>query len=108
MWEKTLRYPGHAEKVGLLKALGFFDEKHIHVEGVNLSPKKLTAKLLEQKLCKPKIKDIVTLKVEVSGVKEGKQVRHVYHLFDRHDEKRGITAMARTKPQLIQHQSLRI
>jgi saccharopine dehydrogenase-like NADP-dependent oxidoreductase len=96
MWEKTLRYPGHAEKVGLLKALGFFDEKHIHVEGVNLSPKKLTAKLLEQKLCKPKIKDIVTLKVEVSGVKEGKQVRHVYHLFDRHDEKRGITAMART------------
>ena len=96
MWEKTLRYPGHAEKVGLLRALGFFDEKQIYVEGVSLSPRKLTVKLLEQKLWKPKVKDVVALKVEVSGVKKGKQVRYTYHLFDRYDEKRGITAMART------------
>ncbi len=26
MWEKTLRYPGHAEKIGLLRTLGFFSE----------------------------------------------------------------------------------
>jgi len=96
MWEKTLRYPGHAKKVRLLKTLGFFDEKHIHIDGVNLSPKKLTAKLLEQKLCKPEIKDIVVLKIEVTGFKEGKQEHHSYHLFDRYDENRGITAMART------------
>lgn len=96
MWEKTLRYPGHAEKVGLLKALGFFDERQIDVEGVNLSPRKLTVKLLEQKLWKPEVKDIVALKVEVSGVKNGKQTRYIYHLLDRYNEKRGITAMART------------
>jgi len=96
MWEKTLRYPGHAEKVGLLRALGFFDERQIDVEGVNLSPRKLTVKLLEQKLWKPEVKDIVTLKVEVSGVKNGKQTRYIYHLLDRYNEKRGITAMART------------
>jgi lysine 6-dehydrogenase len=96
MWEKTLRYPGHAKKVGLLKTLGFFDDENINIEDVNLSPKKLTAKLLEQKLCKPKVKDIVELKIEVSGVKRGKQELHRYHLFDRYDEKQGITAMART------------
>lgn len=26
MWEKTLRYPGHVEKIKLLKTLGFFEE----------------------------------------------------------------------------------
>ena len=96
MWEKTLRYPGHAEKIKLLKTLGFFEEEQIDVEGVNVSPRKLTVKLLEQKLRKPEIKDIVALKVEVSGVKNGMQTRYVYHLLDHYDEKRGITAMART------------
>jgi saccharopine dehydrogenase-like NADP-dependent oxidoreductase len=96
MWEKTLRYPGHAEKIKLLKALGFFDEDQIDVEGARLSPMKVTAKLLKQKLWKPENKDIVALKVEVSGVKNGRQTRYTYRLLDRYDEKRGITAMART------------
>ena len=96
VWEKTLRYPGHAEKIKLLKTLGFFEEEQIDVEGVSVSPRKLTVKLLEQKLRKPEIKDIVALKVEVSGVKNGRQTHYVYHLLDHYDEKRGITAMART------------
>jgi len=96
MWEKTLRYPGHAEKIKLLRALGFFSEKEISLEGAKLSPRKLTVKLLEQKLSKPEVKDIVALKVEVSGIKNGRKTRHVYHLLDRYDEKRGISAMART------------
>jgi saccharopine dehydrogenase-like NADP-dependent oxidoreductase len=96
MWEKTLRYPGHAEKIKLLKTLGFFEEEQIDVDGVVVSPRKLTVKLFEQKLRKPEIKDIVALKVEVAGVKNGRQTRYVYHLLDHYDEKRGITAMART------------
>jgi lysine 6-dehydrogenase len=96
MWEKTLRYPGHAEKIKLLKALGFFDEKQIDVEDSHLSPMKVTAKLLKQKLWKPEVKDIVALKVEVSGVKNGRRTRYTYSLLDRYDEKQGITAMART------------
>jgi saccharopine dehydrogenase-like NADP-dependent oxidoreductase len=96
MWEKTLRYPGHAEKIKLLKTLGFFEEEQIDVEGVSVSPRKLTVKLFEQKLRKPEIKDIVALKVEVAGVKNGRQTRYVYQLLDHYDEKRGITAMART------------
>jgi saccharopine dehydrogenase-like NADP-dependent oxidoreductase len=96
MWEKTLRYPGHAEKIQLLKVLGFFDEKQINVEGVQLSPRKLTVKLIEQKLWKPEIRDIVALRIEVLGVKDGEQTRYVYHLLDHYDEKNQITAMART------------
>jgi saccharopine dehydrogenase-like NADP-dependent oxidoreductase len=96
MWEKTLRYPGHAEKIRTLKDLGFFDEEEVQVDGMRVSPRKLAARLLREKLWKPEVKDIVALKVEVSGVKNGKQKRFVYHLLDRFDEKRKITAMART------------
>ncbi len=96
MWEKTLRYPGHAEKIGLLKILGFFDEEQIRVDGVNLSPKKLTAKLFERKLRKREIRDIVAMKIEVSGIRNDRHVSFVYHMLDRYDEDRGITAMART------------
>jgi len=96
MWEKTLRYPGHAEKIKLLKALGFFDEKQIEVNNVSLSPRKLTVKLLGQRLTMPEVKDIVAMKVEVSGFRNGEHVCYTYHLLDRCDKKRGITAMART------------
>lgn len=96
MWEKTLRYRGHAEKIKLLKTLGFFGEERIDVDGASVSPRKLTARLLEQKLRKPEIRDIVALKVEVSGVKNGRQTRYVYHLLDHYDEERKVTAMART------------
>lgn len=96
MWEKTLRYPGHVEKVSLLKDLGFFDEKPVSVDGLNVLPRKLTAKLFEQKLWKPKVKDIVVLRVEVSGFRNNERIRYVYHLSDHYDEKNGITAMART------------
>jgi saccharopine dehydrogenase-like NADP-dependent oxidoreductase len=96
MWEKTLRYPGHAEKIKVLKDLGFFDTTQVDVEGTSMSPRKLTATLLEQKLHKPSVKDVVALKVEVSGIKNRKQTTYLYHLLDFYDEKQKITAMART------------
>jgi lysine 6-dehydrogenase len=80
----------------LLKALGFFEEEQIDVEGISVSPRKLAVKLFGQKLRKPEVKDVVALKVEVSGVKNDRHMRYVYHLLDYYDEKRGITAMART------------
>lgn len=96
MWEKTLRYPGHAEKIKLLEAVGLFKEEKIKVEGVEVSPRKLTAKLLEQTLRKPEVRDFVALKVEVRGVKNGERTGYTYHMLDNCDRKRGITAMART------------
>lgn len=96
MWEKTLRYPGHAEKVRLLKELGFFSSEEVDVNGVSLQPKKLTAKLLERKLCKPDVKDVVALRVDVHGLKKTVRVRHTYTLVDFYDEESGVTAMART------------
>jgi len=96
MWEKTLRYPGHAEKIKAFADLGFFDEKKIDVDGARVAPRRLTVKLLGKTLQKPEIKDIVALIVEVSGFKNGKQTSYAYRMLDRYDEVAGVTAMART------------
>lgn len=96
MWEKTLRYPGHVEKIKLLKTLGFFDEHPIEVENIRLPPRKVTIKLLEKKLLRPEIKDILAMKVEVRGITGESRKCYVYHLLGRYDQKHGVTAMART------------
>jgi len=96
MWEKSLRYPAHVEKIVLLKTLGFFKEKPLDVEGVKVIPREVTAKLLEMKLKKPEIRDIVPMLVEVSGLKDGEKVMYTYHMLDRYDKKRKVTALART------------
>lgn len=96
MWEKTLRYPGHVAKIKLLKALGFFGKKPVRVEDISIQPWKLTAKLLETKLRRPDIPDFLALKVQVHGKRGEEDTRFVYHILDRCDQKRGVSAMART------------
>jgi saccharopine dehydrogenase-like NADP-dependent oxidoreductase len=96
MWEKTLRYPGHAEKIKTLRALGFFDQAQVDVGNVSVSPRMMTARLFEQKLHKRETKDIVALRVEVSGVKNDRQLTYTYNLLDFYDQTQKITAMART------------
>jgi len=96
MWEKSLRYPGHIEKIKLLKTLGFFEEKPIEVEGIRVCPREVTAKLLERKLKRPEVPDMVPMLVEVSGLKDGKHVMYTFHMLDRFDKKRKVTALART------------
>ncbi len=96
MWEKSLRYPGHIEKIKLLKTLGFFEERPIEVDGARVNPRELTAKLLERKLKRPGIRDVVPMLVEVSGLKNGENVTYTYHMLDHFDKKRKVTALART------------
>jgi len=96
MWEKTLRYPDHIEKIKLLKNLGFFDEKPIQVEGVSIPPRQITVKLLERKLLRPDIPDILTMLVQVDGNKDGRRLMYSYFMLDRYDKKTKVTAMSRT------------
>src|SRR4030042_2368424 len=95
-WEKTPRDPRHAEHIGPLEDLGFFEEQKINVEGKPVSPRKLAAKLFERKLSSPDVKDLVVMEVVVDGIKKGERLRLTYRLLDKYDEKKGITAMART------------
>ncbi len=96
MWEKTLRYPGHAKQIFLLKELGFFDSKPVRVDGSETSPRTLTAKLLETKLTRVDVGDFVTMKVEVRGKKNDETKCISYRMLAACDREHGVTAMART------------
>ncbi len=96
MWEKTLRYPGHIEKINLLKALGFLGPEKVKVAGTEVDPREITAILFEKKLKRPEIPDIVVILIRVSGSKDGKRIKYVYHVLDHYDKKHHITSMART------------
>ena len=78
MAEKTLRYPGHIEKIRLLKDMGFFDEKPVQVEKASVTPKSVAVKLLERKLKKPEVPDILAMLVRADGIKNGKRISHSF------------------------------
>jgi saccharopine dehydrogenase-like NADP-dependent oxidoreductase len=96
MSEKTLRYPGHIEKIRLLRDLGFLDETPIEFEKTTIAPRKMTVGLLEKKLKKPEVPDILAMLVQVEGTKSGKRMAYVYCILDHYDQKNKVTAMART------------
>jgi len=42
------------------------------------------------------VPDIVAMRVVVSGTRKGERVRYTYHVLDRYDKNRRVTAMARS------------
>jgi saccharopine dehydrogenase-like NADP-dependent oxidoreductase len=97
MKEKTLRYPGHIEKMAVLRETGFFSEEPIDVKGVKVVPRDLTAKLLfPMWKLPPGESDITVMKIIVEGTKAGKKTRVTYDLYDTYDAITGVHSMART------------
>jgi saccharopine dehydrogenase-like NADP-dependent oxidoreductase len=92
MWEKTLRYPGHADKIKLLKDLGFFSESPID----GIVPKEVTAKILEKVLRRSDIPDLLLMKVKVCGLRNEIETCYVFYLIEHYDKLQKITAMAKT------------
>lgn len=97
MKEKTLRYPGHIQKMAVLRDTGFFSQDPVNINGKLIRPLDFTAKLLF-----PKWKlnegdaDITVMKVVVEGRKGKKKLRYTWDLFDKYDPETGIHSMART------------
>lgn len=97
MKEKTLRYPGHIEKIALLRATGFFSTEPIQINGVNVRPLDVTSRLLfPMWQLNQGEADITVMKIVVQGQKGGQHRRITWNLFDRADTTSGIHAMART------------
>ena len=96
VYEKTVRYKGHWEKMGVLAELGFFSEEKIDVEGTLISPMKMTEKIVEPHLRGDSNKDITALRVTAEGKKDGRRLTHIWEMVDHYDEMRDITSMAKT------------
>jgi saccharopine dehydrogenase-like NADP-dependent oxidoreductase len=97
MKEKTLRYPGHAEKMRMLRETGFFNSDPVEIDGMKVRPIDLTSRLLFPmwRLEKGE-QEFTVMHVEVAGIKNGRTVKHVYDLLDQTDTATDTSSMART------------
>ncbi len=92
MWEKTLRYPGHHGKIMFLKDLGFFSEEPL---SCGVSPRRFIAELLEKRLRRYDLDDLVVMKIFVGGILRGRCRTYSYYMLERGRDKHGFSAMAR-------------
>jgi lysine 6-dehydrogenase len=95
---KTLRYPGHARTMELLRELGLFSLDPVDVKGVQVVPRDVFISVVGPSLRRDyrESPDLVALRVEVEGRDGGEDVVLRFDLIDRYDAETGITAMMRT------------
>jgi saccharopine dehydrogenase-like NADP-dependent oxidoreductase len=95
--EKTLRYPGHAERIALLRDTGLLSREPVQVGGVPVAPLDVVAPLLFRHWqARPGDEDLTVMRVTVEGIQDGKRTGRVFHLLDRFDRATGTPSMART------------
>ncbi|MEM8883773.1 MAG: saccharopine dehydrogenase C-terminal domain-containing protein [Planctomycetota bacterium] len=89
---KTVRYPGHFEKVRAMIDLGLLDEKPVAVDGKKVSPRALFHAAAAPRL-EGDGRDLAFLRVDVTD-RRGRGVR--YELLQHADPETGFTAMEQT------------
>ncbi|TVR75811.1 MAG: saccharopine dehydrogenase [Chitinophagaceae bacterium] len=91
MEEKTVRYPGYAQKIQMFKSLGFFDEQKIEVDGQSITPREFTSKLLfENWKLGENEEEFTYMRIDMHSDKKKFQ----FELYD--DTKDGFSSMSRT------------
>jgi lysine 6-dehydrogenase len=95
---KTLRYPGHADAIRVVRELGLLDLEPVDVKGTKVVPRDAFISIVEPQLRKDPAEspDLVALRVEVRGERDGRDVTLRWDLLDRFDPESGNTAMMRT------------
>jgi lysine 6-dehydrogenase len=95
--QKTVRWPGYADKVTVLKEMGLLSQEPVTVDGVQVSPKRLLDTLLYPRVrLEEGERDITLFRVEATGEKAGRPRRYRIEMVDRYDDTLGFTSMART------------
>lgn len=95
--QKTIRWPGYAAKVSVLRELGLLSQEPVEVDGVKVAPKKLVDAVLypHVRLAEGE-RDLTLFRVEVRGDQDGKTAHYRAEMIDRYDDVAGFTSMART------------
>ena len=91
---KTLRYPGHAEKIRALYDQGLFSREPRPTSNGAVVPRDLLAKMIEDNCSYPEA-DVVILRVTALGLKGSVPLMVRSQIIDRFDKENGITAMMR-------------
>jgi len=92
---KTLRYPGHVAIMRPIRELGLISNAPIPVKGQQVVPRDLFIAAVQPKLYKPEGRDLVALRVVVTGERNGASAAVTFELLDYYDAALGISAMMR-------------
>lgn len=93
---KTVRYPGHYEKIKLLRDLGLLDPKPVAVRGREIAPRDLFVKVAGDRIAFPEDRDLIILRVVCRGRKNRKPAEIRLEVLEYHDPKTDFSAMERT------------
>jgi lysine 6-dehydrogenase len=97
MVEKTMRYPGHAVRMRILRDAGFFSTREIQAASGTVVPRDVTEALLfsawQFEDGEP---DLTVMRIVVEGTKDGTAVRHTFNLLDYYNIDTETSSMART------------
>jgi lysine 6-dehydrogenase len=92
---KTIRYAGHCEKFKTMIDLGLCSNEPLTIDGQRIVPRAFFTRLLEKKLpCDEP--DLVLVRLDFIGEKDGKEKHLRYEIVDKFDEASGLSAMMRT------------
>jgi lysine 6-dehydrogenase len=91
---KTLRYPGHGEKMRALYDQGLFSRDPKPTSEGEVVPRDLLAKLI-QDVCDYPEADVVLVRILATGLKNSVPIMVRSQIVDRFDKENGVTAMMR-------------
>ena len=96
LYEKTVRYRGHAQGFRTLQECGFFSTEPIQVGEQRVIPRRVSEALLEERMKLGEDEDATLLRIVVSGKKSGVPERHVFEMVDTFDTVHHHSSMSRT------------
>ncbi|HEY84483.1 MAG TPA: hypothetical protein G4N96_05140 [Chloroflexi bacterium] len=92
---KTLRWPGNYAQLKAFYDLGLWDLESLRVGETEVVPRDVFHALFEPKVTFPGDKDMVIVRVEAIGKKDGKEAKALVQAIDYYDDETGFTAMER-------------
>lgn len=92
---KTIRYPGHCEKMKIFKDFGFWDPAPVHTRSGEAIPLQLFHKLMGEALRDPADKDMIIVRGIGVGMKDGQRTKLQIDILEKFDDATGFSAMER-------------
>lgn len=92
---KTIRHPGHCERIKIFKDFGFWNEEEVEIRGCKVRPRDVFYKVFGDALSKFEDKDLCVVRGVGRGKKDGQDVVRQIDIFDKQCEATGFTSMER-------------
>jgi len=92
---KTIRFPGHCERMRIFKDFGFWGEEEVDVRGAKVRPKDVFCRVFGDKLAQVQDRDQCAIRGVGVGKRGGEDARIRVDIFDRQCPETDFTSMER-------------